>query len=49
MNSLDKNVALQPEPGTDGMAGAPGRDAIAHTLDALYLGRQPRTFENANP
>ena len=49
MNSLDKNVALQPEPGTDAVTGAPGRDAIAKALDALYQGRQPRTFENANP
>ena len=48
MNSLDKNVALQPEPGTDASA-APGRAAIASALDVLYQGRQPRTFENANP
>ena len=45
MNSPDKNAALQ----SFTMPDAPGRDAIARTLDALYEGRQPRTYENANP
>ena len=49
MNSLDKNAALQEPEGTDAFVDAPGRAAIANTLDALYEGRQPRTFENANP
>ena len=45
MNPLDPHSAPQ---APDGMA-APGRDAIAATLDALYKGRQPRTFDNPNP
>lgn len=49
MNSLDKNAVLQAELGTHGIVDAPGRDAIASTLDALYRGRQPRSFDNPNP
>ena len=49
MNSLDKNVTLEAPEGLDPLVDAPGRAAIAHTLDVLYEGRQPRTFENANP
>ncbi len=49
MNSPDKNAALQAHDGIDVLLAAPGRAAIARTLDALYEGRQPRTFENANP
>jgi suppressor of fused-like protein len=45
MNSLDKKIAMQTPDGTP----APGRDAIARTLDALYEGRQPRMFDNPNP
>ena len=49
MNSLDKNAVLNlPEP-TDALVDAPGRHAIALTLDALYKGRQPLTYENPNP
>ncbi len=49
MNSLDKIAVPHTEPGTGAAVDAPGRDAIARTLDVLYEGRQPRTFENANP
>ena len=49
MNSLDKNAALQAPDQADAIVDAPGRQAIARTLDALYEGRQPRTYENANP
>ena len=49
MNSLDNNAALQLRQATDALVHAPGRNAIALALDALYKGRQPRTYENANP
>ncbi|MEJ7806845.1 MAG: suppressor of fused domain protein [Telluria sp.] len=49
MNSLDKNASLDTPDATAALVDAPGRDAIARTLDALYEGRQPRTYENANP
>ena len=48
MNSLDKNAALQAPHGTDALVDAPGRAAIARTLDALYEGRQPITYDNPN-
>ncbi|WP_426211369.1 suppressor of fused domain protein [Massilia sp. TWP1-3-3] len=49
MNSPDKNAALHAPDPTATSVDAPGRDAIARTLDALYDGRQPRTYENPNP
>jgi hypothetical protein len=49
MNSLDKNVSLQAPYDPEALIDAPGREAIARTLDTLYEGRQPRTYENANP
>ena len=49
MNSLDKNVTLLAPDGSARWIEAPGRDAIARTLDTLYKGRQPRTFDNPNP
>jgi suppressor of fused-like protein len=45
MNSPDKNAPLT----SSDSASAPGRDAIARTLDALYKGRQPRTYDNPHP
>ncbi len=49
MNSLDKNAVRARPDDTDAFIDAPGRGAIERTLDALYKGRQPRTFENPNP
>ncbi len=49
MNSLDKNAVLAPTDAIDACIDAPGRAAIARTLDTLYKGRQPRTFDNPNP
>lgn len=48
MNSPDKHLLhKQTAPGPTSLT--PGRDAIAHTLDTLYKGRQPRHYDNPEP
>lgn len=48
MNSPDKHL-LHEAPPSETASLAPGRDAIARTLDILYKGRQPRHFDNPQP
>ncbi|QYF93772.1 suppressor of fused domain protein [Massilia sp. PAMC28688] len=48
MNSSDLPVRRDPA-ASQPASPAPGREAIAATLDVLYKGRQPRHFQNPQP
>ena len=47
MNSPHATALLEQHNGKD--LGAPGWQAIARALDALYTGRKPRQYDNPNP
>lgn len=49
MNSQQQKVSPVTDHGTHAAPAAPGRDAIALSLHALYKGRKPRYFENPVP
>lgn len=49
MNSPHNNAISGQAHGQDAHFAAPGRDALAHALDVLYLGRKPRQYDNPHP